>query len=79
MLPNETVEKPLVRKMFKKNLPQQAKKLPKCCAEHQRPDAFQRFCPSFQKLFLKRDFFDSFNGSRYLRWGGDGEVVQPEK
>jgi hypothetical protein len=36
--------------------------LPKCCAEHQKPDAFQRFRPTFQKLFLKSDFFDSFNG-----------------
>jgi hypothetical protein len=46
--------------------------LPKCCAEHQKPDAFQRFCPTFQKLFLKRDFFDSFNGSRYRRLEGRG-------
>jgi hypothetical protein len=44
--------------------------LPKCCAEHQKPDAFQRFCPTFQKLFLKRDLFDSFNGWRYLLAGG---------
>ena len=39
--------------------------LPKCCAEHQKPDAFQRFSPTFQKLFLKRDFFDSLNGLRF--------------
>ena len=39
--------------------------LPKCCAEHQKPDAFQRFSPTFQKLFLKRDLFESFNGGRY--------------
>jgi hypothetical protein len=44
--------------------------LPKCCAEHQKPDAFQRFRPTFQKLFLKSDFFDSFNGLRYQRVGG---------
>jgi hypothetical protein len=73
MLPNETVEKPLVRKMFIKishNRLKNAKMLPKCCAEHQKPDVFQRFCPTFQKLFLKRDFFDSFNGLRYRRLGG---------
>jgi hypothetical protein len=46
--------------------------LPKCCAEHQKPDAFQRFCPTFQKLFLKSDFFDSFNGLCYPRVGGRG-------
>jgi hypothetical protein len=31
------------------------------------------FCvsvPLFKDQFLKRDFFDSFNGLRYLRWGG---------
>src|SRR5574339_468073 len=33
-----------------KNLPHQAKKLPKCCAEHQKPDAFQRFCPPFRQF-----------------------------
>jgi hypothetical protein len=43
--------------------------LPKCCAEHQKPDAFQGFCPTFQKLFLKRDLFDSFNGLRYAPSG----------
>jgi len=42
---------------------------PKCCAEHQKPDAFQGFCPTFQKLFLKSDLFDSFNGLRYRRLG----------
>jgi hypothetical protein len=46
--------------------------LPKCCAEHQKPDAFQRFRPTFQKLFLKSDFFDSFNGLRYWQVGGRG-------
>lgn len=56
--------------MFKKNLPQQAEKLPKYCAEEQKPGAFQRICPTFQKLFLKSYFFDSFNGLRYLRVGG---------
>jgi hypothetical protein len=53
-----------------KNLPQQAEKLPKCCAEEQKPDAFQRIRPTFQKLFLKSDFFDSFNGVRCLLAGG---------
>ena len=48
-----------------------AKMLPKCGAEDPKPDAFQCFSPTFQKLFLKRDFFDSFNGSRYWRWGED--------
>jgi len=37
-----------------------------------KPDAFQRFFPTFQKLFLKSDLFDSFNGWRYLRVGGRG-------
>jgi hypothetical protein len=32
-----------------KNLPQQAEKLSKCCTEEQKPDAFQRICPTFQK------------------------------
>jgi hypothetical protein len=59
--------------------------LPKCCAEHQKPDAFQRFCPTFQKLFLKRDLFDSLNGLRYLLVGGtrgrrfDGTNSKPRK
>ena len=48
-----------------KNLPQLAKNSPKCCAEHQKQANFQRFSPTFQKLFLKRDLFDSLNGSRY--------------
>jgi hypothetical protein len=43
--------------------------LPKCCAEHQKPGTFQRFSPAFQKLFLKRDFFDSLNGPRYRPCG----------
>jgi hypothetical protein len=50
--------------MFKKNLPQQAEKLPKCFAEEQKPGAFQHICPTFQKLFLKGYFFDSFTGER---------------
>ena len=29
----------------------------------------------FMSLFLK----EPANGLRYLRWGGDGEAVQPEK
>ena len=41
--------------------------LPKCCAEHQKPGTFQRFSPTFQKLFLKSDLFDSLNGLR-SRW-----------
>jgi hypothetical protein len=59
--------------------------LPECCAEHQKPDAFQRFCPTFQRLFLKRDFFDSFNGLRYPLVGGtrqryfDGTNFKPRK
>ena len=40
--------------------------LPKCCAEHQKPGTFQRFSPTFQNLFLKRDFFDSLNGPRLV-------------
>ena len=33
-------------------------------------------CHKILRLYL---LFDSFNGLRYLRWGGDGEAVQPEK
>jgi hypothetical protein len=44
--------------------------LPKCCAEQQKPGTFQRFSPTFQKLFLKRDLFDSLNGLRYPLVGG---------
>ena len=47
--------------------------LPKCCAEHQKPGTFQRFSPTFQKLFLKRDLFDSLNGLRYPQVGGCGQ------
>jgi len=28
---------------------------------------------------LRRIFSEAHNGLRYLRWGGDGEAVQPEK
>jgi hypothetical protein len=44
--------------------------MPKCCAEHQILNDFQRFSPTFQKLFLKGDFFDSFNGLRHRPRGG---------
>jgi len=40
---------------------------------------FSDSLPLSQDQFLKVGFFDSFNGLRYLRWGGDGEAVQPEK
>jgi hypothetical protein len=33
----------------------------------------------FFTVFSGKGFFDSFNGERYPRWGGDGEAVQPEK
>jgi len=33
------------------------------------------FCWIFQVLILQ----GRANGLRYLRWGGDGEAVQPEK
>jgi len=49
--------------------------LPKCCVEYQKPGTFQRFSPTFQKLFLKRDLFDSLNGVRCLLVGG----VAPER
>ena len=62
-----------------KNLSQLAKYSPKYCAEHQKPDAFQRFSPTFQKLFLGSDLFDSFNGLRYPRWGGRRNAVRLEK
>jgi len=81
-LPNETVEKPLVRKMFKKFSQDRLKKANiflNCCAEHQKTDAFQHFFPTFQKLFLKSYFFDSFNGLRYWRWGGRGLCLGAEK
>ena len=53
--------------------------LPKCCAEHQKPGTFQRFSPTFQKLFLKRDLFDSLNGSRYRRLVGRGLAHEMDK
>jgi hypothetical protein len=68
--------------MFKKishNRLKIAKMLLKCCAKHQKPDAFQSFCPTFQKQFLKRDFFDSFNGLRYLRVAGVNNVWGQKK
>jgi hypothetical protein len=56
-VPNEIIERPLVRKMFVKisynrlnNRRNIAKML--CCAEHQKRDAFQRFCLTFRKLFF---------------------------
>jgi hypothetical protein len=58
-----------------KNLPQQAQKSPKCCSEHKKPGAFQCFCPTFQKYFLKRDLFDSLNGLRYLPPGVAGKII----
>jgi hypothetical protein len=48
-----------------KNLPHHALKSPKCCSEHKEPGTFWRFSPTFKKLLLKRDFFDSLNGRRY--------------
>ncbi len=68
--PNETVEKPLVLKMFKKtshNRLKNSQNIVKCCSEHQKRDAFQHFSPTFQKLFLIGDLFDSFNGPRELK------------
>ncbi len=59
-------------KNVQKNLPQQAKKLPRCCAEHQKTRRFQRFRPTFQKLFLESDFFDSL---RYAPTGYAGAGV----
>jgi len=54
--------------------------LPKCCAEHQKPGTFQRFSPTFQKLFLKSDLFDSLNGLRYAPsgygWGEQGSETE---
>lgn len=61
------------------NLLQQAEKMPKCCAEEQKPGAFQRICPTFQKLFLKSDFFDSFNGLCCLRVDMSGLCPGAEK
>ena len=63
-----------------KNLPQQAQKSPKCCSEHKKLGTFQCFCPTFQNLFLKRDFFDSFNGLRSrsipkAQWSGRHAVL----
>lgn len=43
-----------------------ARILPKYCAEHKKMYEFHRFRPTFQKLILKNDFFDSFNGLTYL-------------
>jgi hypothetical protein len=50
-----------------KNLPQQAEKLPKGCQNVLRniknKALFNVSLPLFKDQFLKRDFFDSFNGS----------------
>ena len=71
--------------MFKKtshNRLKIAKILQKCCSERQKPDAFQRFCPTLQKQFLKGDLFDSFNGWRYAPsgywWAGRENTVLTE-
>jgi hypothetical protein len=40
---------------------------------------FQRICPTFQKLFLKSDFFDSFNGLRFLRVAMRGLCPEQKK
>ena len=63
--------------MFKKNSHNRLKNsqnIAKSCAEHQKPDAFQRFSPTFQKLFLKSDFFDSLNGLRHRPRGRSPRV-----
>jgi hypothetical protein len=31
--------------------------LPRCCAEHPKPCAFQRFSPTFQKSFFEKGLF----------------------
>jgi hypothetical protein len=66
--PNETVEKALVRKVCVKKFPQGVQKwaqnLPKCCSEHKNKALFDDFLPLSNDQFLKRDFFDSFNGLR---------------
>ena len=45
----------------------------------QKADVFQRFSPTFQKLFLKSDLFDSFNGLRYWRWAGVDSAWEQKK
>jgi hypothetical protein len=41
--------------------------------------AFQRFRPTFQKLFLKKNFFDSFNGLYCLRVALHGLCLDQKK
>jgi hypothetical protein len=52
-----------------KNLPQQAQKSPKCCSEHKKPSAFQRFCPTFSTVSTV-----GFSGS-----GGAGKTLSLTK
>jgi len=50
--PNKTVEKPLVLKMFKKishNRLKKCQNIAKMLCGTPKPDAFQRFRPTFQK------------------------------
>jgi hypothetical protein len=53
--------------------------LPNCGVGHPKPGAFQHFSPTFQKLFLKRDFFDSFNGWRFRRLEGRDSLPKRPK
>jgi hypothetical protein len=66
-----------------KNLPQQAKKMPKCYQNVVRNTKnkalFSVFLPLSNDQFLKVDFFDSFNGSRYRRLAGRDSPPKREK
>ena len=59
---NETVEKPLVRKMFIKISHNRLKNCQNAVRNTKNQTLFSVSVPLFKNHFLKRDFFDSFNG-----------------
>ena len=67
----ETVEKPRIEKCSKKS-PTLGSIIVelwlKCYAEHQKPVTFQRLSPTFQKIFLNGDLFDSLVGQLTARY-----------
>src|SRR5688572_21804847 len=65
MKPNETVEKPLVRKTFIK-ISHNWLKTRQNVVRNTKTRRFSAFLSHFSKSFLKGDFFDSFNGWCYL-------------
>jgi len=63
--PNETVEKPFVRKIFTKISHRRLKNRQNVVQNTKNKAFFDVSAPLFKDQFLKRDFFDSFNGRRY--------------